>query len=217
MHPLAFDIRGLYAIADTGTIDDAELVEKVGQVLEGGCRVLQYRDKSNDKEKRLQQATELRGMCRHSSTVFIINDDAELAMQVNADGVHCGRDDAAISETKSRYPGLLIGASCYNSLERARQVADEGADYLAFGRFFSSQTKPEAVAADIDILQQAKQQFEQPIVAIGGIMTENAGILISSGASAVAVISGVFCATDPYLSSKEICALFNIANDMNNA
>lgn len=209
MHPLANDIRGLYAIADTGTIDEAKLLEKVGQVLAGGCRVLQYRDKSNNKEKRLHQAKQLRAICRQTSTVFIINDDAELAMQVNADGVHCGRNDAAISETKSLYPGLLIGASCYNSLQRARQVAEEGADYLAFGRFFSSQTKPEAAAADINILQQAKQKFDQPLVAIGGVMPENAGILISCGASAVAVIGGVFSATDPYLSSQKISALFN--------
>ncbi len=209
MHPLANDIRGLYAIADTGTIDEGKLLEKVEQVLAGGCRVLQYRDKSIDKEKRLHQARQLRAICHQTSTVFIINDDAELARQVDADGVHCGRNDAAISETRSLYPGLLIGASCYNSLQRAQQLAEQGADYLAFGRFFSSQTKPEAVAADISILQQAKQKFEQPIVAIGGIMPENAGILISSGASAVAVISGVFSATDPYLSSQKICALFN--------
>ena len=209
MHPLANKIKGLYAIADTGTLDDDELFEKVRLVLTGGCRVLQYRDKSCDEEKRLRQAVELAKMCRRAGAVFIINDDAELARQVNADGVHCGRDDATVSETRARYPKLMIGASCYNSLPRAQQAVNDGADYIAFGSFFLSSTKPQAKPADLEILQQARQRFEQPVVAIGGIVAENAEILISSGASAVAVISGVFLMPDPLLSSRKFTALFD--------
>ena len=209
MHPLAENIRGLYAIADTATCDDEVLLEKVRLVLAGGCRVLQYRDKSSDKKKRLAQAGELRLLCNKAGAVFIINDDAELAMQVNADGVHCGRDDATVSEIRTRYPSLMIGASCYNSLQRAEQAIINGADYLAFGRFYPSSTKPEATPANIGILHQAKRRFDHPVVAIGGIVAENAGILISSGASAVAVISGVFSTADPYLSSQEISAMFS--------
>ncbi len=209
MHPFAENIRGLYAIVDTASCDENLLFEKVRLVLDAGCRVLQYRDKTSDNKKRLLQAGELRLLCDKAGAVFIINDDAELAVQVNADGVHCGRDDAGIRETRVRYPTLMIGASCYNSIERAEQAIKSGADYVAFGRFYPSSTKPEATPANIEILQQAKQRFDCPIVAIGGIVAENAGILISSGASAVAVIGGVFSAADPYLSSKEICALFN--------
>ena len=209
MHPLTENIRGLYAITDAASGDESVLYEKVRLVLNAGCRVLQYRDKSSDERKRLLQARELRSLCTKAGTVFIINDDAELAMRVNADGVHCGRDDAGIRETRNRYPELMIGASCYNSIDRAEQAVKNGADYLAFGRFYPSLTKPEARPADIKILQQAKKRFEQPIVAIGGIVAENAGILISSGADAVAVINGVFSVADPYHSSKEICALFN--------
>jgi len=212
MHHLANKIRGLYAIADTGTVDDDELFEKVRLVLAGGCRVLQYRDKSGYEEKRLRQAGELRKMCRCAGAVFIINDDAELAMQVNADGVHCGRDDATVIETRARYPELMIGASCYNSLSRAVQAANAGADYIAFGSFFLSGTKPQAKPADLAILQQAKQRLELPLVAIGGIVAENAEILISSGASAVAVIGGVFLTPDPLLSSRKITALFKGAS-----
>lgn len=209
MHPLAQNIHGLYAIADTGSIDDALLIEKVRQVLAGGCRVLQYRDKSIDKVKRLKQAKELKLLCSKAGAVFIINDDADLARQVNADGVHCGRNDATVSETRNRYPELMIGATCYNSLERATQAIEDGADYLAFGRFYPSSTKPEATPATIEILRQASQQFDHPIVAIGGIIVENAEVLISSGASAVAVIKGVFSTTDPYFNSQQFCALFN--------
>ena len=209
MHPMAQNIHGLYAIADTGSIDDALLIEKVRQVLAGGCRVLQYRDKSIDNAKRLKQAKELKLLCSKAGAVFIINDDADLARQVNADGVHCGRNDATVSETRNRYPELMIGATCYNSLERATQAIEDGADYLAFGRFYPSATKPEATPATIEILRQASQQFDHPIVAIGGIIVENAEVLISSGASAVAVINGVFSSTDPYYNSQQFCALFN--------
>ncbi len=212
MHHLANKIRGLYAIADTGTVDDDELFEKVRLVLAGGCRVLQYRDKSCNEEKRLRQAGELRKMCSRVGAVFIINDDAELAMKVNADGVHCGRDDVTVYETRSRYPALMIGASCYNSLSRAVQADNAGADYIAFGSFFLSSTKPQAKPADLATLQQAKKRFEQPVVAIGGIVAENAEILISSGASAVAVISGVFLTPNPFLSSRKITALFKGAS-----
>jgi thiamine-phosphate pyrophosphorylase len=170
MHPLAENIRGLYAIVDTASCDESLLFEKVSLVLDAGCRVLQYRDKTSDFKKRLLQAGELRLLCDKAGAVFIINDDAELAIQVNADGVHCGRDDTGIRETRARYPTLMIGASCYNSVERAVQAIWGGADYIAFGRFYPSSTKPEATPADIEILQQAKQRFDCPIVAIGGIV-----------------------------------------------
>jgi thiamine-phosphate pyrophosphorylase len=208
MHPLADNIRGLYAIADTGSLDDAELIEKVRLVLAGGCRVLQYRDKSSNVEKRFSQASELRALCHRAGALFIINDDAELASRVKADGVHCGKDDATVSETRTRYPDLMIGVSCYNSLPLAIQAVEAGADYVAFGSFFASSTKPQARPADLEILQQAKSRLALPIVAIGGIMEENAEILISSGASAVAVISGVFSTPNPLLSSRKITELF---------
>lgn len=208
MHPLADKIKGLYVIADTATIEEEQFIEKAAIVLAAGCRVLQYRDKSNDQGKRLRQASQLYSLCKQAGSVFIINDDAELAIQVNADGVHCGKNDTAVSDLRHSYPGLLIGASCYNSVQRANEVIAAGADYVAFGRFFPSTTKPEATPANIDILQQAKQQLKHPVVAIGGIVAENAGILISSGADAVAVIGGVFNTPDVYDSSKKICELF---------
>lgn len=208
VHPQKKNIHGLYAIADTSTIDEALLYEKVRLVLSGGCSVMQYRDKSRDEAKRLRQAMEIRQLCSDAGAIFIINDDAELAMQVHADGVHCGKNDAPIIETRRRYPELLIGATCYNSLERAEHAVNDGADYLAFGSFYPSPSKPEATPADIQTLQVASQRFDRPIVAIGGIMVENAPLLISSGASAVAVINSVFAAVDPCRRSQEFCALF---------
>jgi len=208
MHPLVDKIKGLYVIADTATIEEERFFEKAAIAITAGCRVLQYRDKSNDQARRLRQASQLSGLCKQAGSVFIINDDAELARQVDADGVHCGKNDAAIGDIKRSYPELLIGASCYDSVERANEMIAAGADYVAFGRFFPSTTKPGATPANIDILRQAKQQLKHPVVAIGGIVAENAGILISSGADAVAVIGGVFNTPDVYHSSKKICELF---------
>ena len=208
MHPLVDKIKGLYVIADTATIEEERFFEKAEIAIAAGCHVLQYRDKTNDHTKRLRQASQLSRLCKEAGSVFIINDDAELAIEVNADGVHCGINDRSVSEIRRSYPQLLIGASCYDSLQRANEMIAAGADYVAFGRFFPSTTKPGATPANIDILRQAKLQLKHPVVAIGGIVAENAGILISSGADAVAVIGGVFNTPDVYDSSKKISELF---------
>ena len=208
MHPLVDRIKGLYVIADTATIEEELFIEKAAIAIAAGCQVLQYRDKSNDQGKRLRQARQLYRLCKEAGSVFIINDDAELAIQANADGVHCGKNDTAVSDIRHSYPDLLIGASCYDSVQRAKEMIAAGADYVAFGRFFPSTTKPGATPANIDVLRQAKQHLKCPVVAIGGIMAENAGILISSGADAVAVIGGVFNTPDVHHSSKKICELF---------
>jgi thiamine-phosphate pyrophosphorylase len=203
-------IKGLYAIADTSVIAEDGLVDEVTSVLRGGCRIIQYRDKSFDRDKRSRQATQLAQTCREFGAIFIINDDVELAIAVEADGVHVGRDDTAVAAIKQNFPGLIIGASCYNSLELAGQAANAGADYLAFGSFFPSTTKPEAPPADIETLLKAKQRFKLPVVAIGGIMEDNAPGLVSSGADAIAVISGVFSTPDSYVSSRKFTELFEI-------
>jgi thiamine-phosphate pyrophosphorylase len=208
MHALIDKVKGLYAIADTGTVGDDSLEIKVAQVIEGGCSVLQYRDKTIDKQKRMQQATKLKELCHKAGVVFIINDDAELAVRCGADGVHCGIEDQSISSIKQQYPELVVGASCYNSLPLAEEAISVGADYIAFGRFYTSPTKPEASLADIKTLQQASLKFTIPIVAIGGIIEENAALLVSSGADAVAVISGVFSVPDTLMSSKNIVKIF---------
>jgi thiamine-phosphate pyrophosphorylase len=204
-------IRGLYAIADTAVIPEDKYFARVEAVLQGGCRIIQYRDKSSETQKRHYQACRLAEMCRQYNALFIVNDDLELALSSNADGVHCGKNDLPVADIKCRYPEIIVGASCYNSLEIARRAVDSGADYLAFGSFFHSSSKPEAPPASPETLVEAKQLFVKPLVAIGGIMATNAAGLVSCGADAVAVISGVFCAADPYRESQVFTALF--AND----
>ena len=184
-------LRGLYAITD-GSIGNV-LLDKVEQVLRGGAQVLQYRDKTNDPVRRQQEAQALRQLCQSYGAVLIINDDVVLAKAVQADGVHVGQEDwgwAAVRDYLG--PQALIGVSCYNRLELALEAAQQGADYVAFGSFFPSPTKPHAVRASLELLQQARQQLTLPIGVIGGITLDTAPTLIEAGADMVAIITDVF-------------------------
>src|SRR5262249_15833470 len=154
------------------------------------------------------QAKALRDLCRRSSAALIINDHVELARDVDADGVHVGQDDAAITHARAQLGcARIIGASCYNELERARLAQAHGADYVAFGSFFPSTVKPGAVRAPLTLLAQARAQIRLPIVAIGGISLANAPQLVAGGADAVAVISALFAAPDVEAAAREFSAL----------
>ncbi len=174
------------------------LIAKIGAVLEGGCRLVQYRNKSASPALRLQQAIAIRSLTRRYGARLIINDHLPLALQVEADGVHLGKEDADPEGLQSArsvargHAGFLIGVSCYDQLALAERAAQAGADYIAFGSMFSSTTKPLAVKATPALLSAAKSMFDLPIVAIGGISPQNAGIVIESGADAVAVITSLF-------------------------
>jgi thiamine-phosphate pyrophosphorylase len=200
-------LHGLYAITDARSFAGRDMAECVAQALQGGARIIQYRDKSEDQKQRLQQAQALRTLCDQHRALLIINDDVALAKQVGADGVHLGIDDIDISEARALLGAdSIIGVSCYNRFELAEQAAAQNADYLAFGAFYSSPTKPAAVRAEIELLQRA-QQFDLPLCAIGGITPENATALIEAGADMLAVISGVFAATDINAEARRFATL----------
>lgn len=201
-------ISGLYAItpdlADTQT-----LLQQVRLALEGGVRWLQYRNKSADQSLKLQQATALMTLCRELAVPLIINDSLHVALEVNADGVHLGAQDCPISDAK-RILGTakIIGASCYDNLQRALDAEVKGTGYVTFGSFFASAVKPDAVRAPIKLLREAKARLSVPVVAVGGINLHNAGLLITAGADAVAVISALFNAKDIRETAKSFAALF---------
>ncbi len=202
--------RGLYVITDSTLTDSDHLPAQVGQAIAGGAVAVQYRDKSTDRQQRLLQARALAGVCRAAGVPLIVNDDVELAAQAEADGVHLGRDDADIADARRRLgKRALIGVSCYNELERARHGATAGADYLAFGRFFPSPTKPDAVQADIELLSAARRTLSVPLVAIGGITPENGGRLVAAGADLLAVVHGVFGAPDAGVAAAAYARLFD--------
>jgi len=191
-------LSGLYAITDQHLMSGDVLFSKVEAALRGGCRILQYRHKqASDKLKR-SEAQQLRELCWQYQALLIINDDLELALAVQADGVHIGQTDTPLREVR-RQTGkqLLMGVSCHNSLELAQEAQQDGASYVAFGRFFTSRTKPQAPAAELEILQRAKQRLQIPVVAIGGITRDNAPLTIRQGADMVAVIHDLFSAEDP--------------------
>ena len=207
MKPLP--ISGLYAITPQYADVDV-LLDQVRQALQGGARAVQYRDKSQDVALRFEQASELLGLCRDFAVPLIINDDLRLADLVGADGVHLGRDDVSLREARLILGrDRIIGVSCYNDLSLAHAAQDGGADYVAFGSFFASPTKPHAVAAPLELLRQAKRELRVPLVAIGGITLANAGLLIEAGADALAVISAVFDSGSIRTTASEFAQLFS--------
>ncbi|MDE1898120.1 MAG: thiamine phosphate synthase [Xanthomonadaceae bacterium] len=198
-------MRGLYAITD-GPRDDLLMV--AGAALAGGARMLQYRDKSTVHARRHAEAAALQALCQAHGIPLIINDDIALATAVGAAGVHLGEQDTDITTARARLgPGAIIGASCYDSLPRARQLAAAGADYLAFGAFHPSPTKPHARPASPALLRDAAA-LGLPRVAIGGITPDNGGALIDAGADLLAVVSGVFGAVDVRAAARRYADLF---------
>jgi thiamine-phosphate pyrophosphorylase len=202
-------LAGLYAIADTQYLDDARLIDAVTQAIAGGARVIQYRDKEHAAVERTRQGRELARLCRKHGVLFIVNDDVTLAQETRADGVHLGREDATVADARKQLgPRAIIGVSCYNELARAEAAEKQGANYIAFGRFFPSRTKPQAVPAGLDLLREAKRKLHIPVVAIGGITPENGAALIAAGADALAVIEGVFGQADVRAAAQRYAKLF---------
>jgi len=181
-------LRGLYAI--TPDIDDiALLVAKVEAAIAGGAQVIQYRNKMATESLRHKQAAMLSRVCDGGGALYIVNDDAALARAVGAAGVHLGEDDGDVARARATGgEALLIGVSCYNDLSRAKRLVAEGADYVAFGSFHLSSTKPGARRAEPGLLRRAKR-LGVPVVAIGGITAANGRALVEAGADALAVIA----------------------------
>jgi thiamine-phosphate pyrophosphorylase len=202
-------LRGLYAITDPRLCRGPGLLEAVAAAIAGGARVIQYRDKGTDGERRLAEASELALLCRRHGVPLIVNDDVELAAAAGADGVHLGRDDPRIAAARARLgAGALIGVSCYDRLDLALEAQAAGADYVAFGRFFPSNSKPLAVPADLPLLRAARPMIHLPIAAIGGITPDNGGPLVTAGADLLAVIQGVFGAGDVTAACRRFAPLF---------
>ncbi|MBL8251390.1 MAG: thiamine phosphate synthase [Candidatus Competibacter sp.] len=201
--------HGLYAITDALLLPDDRLIAAVEQAIVGGARLIQYRDKSEDGASRLRQAEQLNRLCRSYQVPLIINDDVELAARVGAAGVHIGRDDPAFATARARLGhAALIGVSCYDRLGLALDAERAGADYVAFGAFFPSPTKPTEIRAPVGLLREAKISLKIPIVAIGGITLETAPALLEAGADALAVVSAVFGQPDVQTAARRFAALF---------
>lgn len=197
--------RGLYAITN-GPRED--LLAAVRAALEGGVRLLQYRDKTQSADRRLAEASGLARLCGDFGVPLIVNDDVALARACDAAGVHLGEDDTNLAEARMILgTDAIIGVSCYDSLQRARDFAKAGADYLAFGAFFPTSSKTVTRHATPSLLREARE-IGLPLVAIGGITPDNGGPLIEAGADFLAAISGVFDATDVRTAARNYAKLF---------
>ena len=180
------------------------------QALLGGARLIQYRDKSRDTEKRLNQASILKQLCQQHQALLFINDDIGLAQKVQADGIHLGKDDESIEYARQQLgQNSIIGISCYDQLDLALQAEKAGADYIAFGAFFASPTKPEARTASLELLKTTKQQLQIPICGIGGITVDNAQTLIEHGVDMTAIITDLFSSKDIQATASHITRLFS--------
>jgi thiamine-phosphate pyrophosphorylase len=201
-------ISGLYAVTPDNA-DTPALLVGVEAALAGGARLLQYRNKVASAALRLMQGRALLALCRQYQIPLIINDYLDLALALDADGLHLGSDDGSLTEARRRLgDGKILGASCYRRLESALDAQEAGVDYVAFGGFFPSTVKPGAVRAPLSLLTEAKQRLTVPVMAIGGVTLDNAPQLIAAGADGVAVISALFGAPDVRAAARRFAALF---------
>jgi len=202
-------IRGLYGV----TPDEADtqlLLTRVRAALAGGMRLLQYRNKVADTALRRAQASALCALCHEYGATLIVNDHVDLALEVDADGVHLGGEDGSLSTARAKIgPHKLLGMSCYRSLENGAAAIAAGADHIAFGSFFKSSVKPSAVRSPFSLLTEARRAYNVPVVAIGGITPDNAPQLINAGAQSVAVITALFSAADVTAAARELSNLFD--------
>ena len=202
-------LRGVYAITDENLLAGPALFSAVEEALRAGLALLQYRNKSAAWQSKCAEAAQLLQLCRHYDTLLLINDDVELCLEVGAAGVHLGQADTKLVEARQRLgEEAIIGITCHSDLSLALRAQAAGADYVAFGRFFPSHTKPNAPPASIQVLQQAKAQLAIPIVAIGGINAENGQALVTAGADMLAVIHTLFASADVEAEAKALNALF---------
>jgi thiamine-phosphate pyrophosphorylase len=199
-------MRGLYAITPD-TRDSVRLVALARSAVQGGASILQYRNKLAGAAQRREEARALGAICRAGHATFIVNDDVALALEVDADGVHLGRDDDDATAARARLGKKLIGISCYDSLALAEGAVLRGADYVAFGSVFPSATKPGAVRAPLELFRRARA-LGVPLVAIGGITLANAAQAIAAGADCVAVIADLFAAGDVIGCARAYADLF---------
>lgn len=186
-------LLGLYVLTDATLTPEETMLEQIERVLKSGVKVIQYRDKDATDEEAEKQCLRLQALCDYYEAVFIIDDRLELAHRINADGLHVGEDDVSYEEARALLGAdKIIGVSCYGNIERAQKYATLGADYVAFGSFFPSPTKPHAKVVEPEVLKVAKEKLSVPICAIGGISEENIHLLSRYDIAMYSLISAVY-------------------------
>jgi thiamine-phosphate pyrophosphorylase len=181
----------LYVIADKKMCGDRNVEDVVRQAIEGGAEMIQYRDKESDDAGFLSMASKLKAICQERGVPFIVNDRADIARQVDADGVHAGQKDLSVSEARQILgPARIIGKSS-NTLDQAGRAEKEGADYVGIGPIFDTLSKEIVKPIGLDVVPKVKAILSIPFFLIGGITEENLNQIIEAGGRRIAVISAV--------------------------
>ncbi|PYN52038.1 MAG: thiamine phosphate synthase [Candidatus Rokuibacteriota bacterium] len=205
----------LYVILDRAAARGRDLEEILDATIAGGCRLIQLREKEWPSGRLLPLAERLRERCRRGSVTFIVNDRVDLAIAVGADGVHLGQDDLPTRAARPLLrPGMVLGRSTH-SVAQAREAQSEGADYIAVGSMFPTQTKPDFELVGPELIRAVRPATKSPLIGIGGITRENVAEVIRAGADGVAVISAVCGAPDPAAATREFLAAIRAERDLN--
>lgn len=185
-------LKGLYAITDEHLTPHATILNQVKIALNAGVKVLQYRNKSQCDDDVEEVCNELQQLCRNYGAIFIIDDRPHLAHKIGSDGLHIGKDDISLKEARALFPNGIIGVSCYGSVRKALEAQKEGADYVAFGSFFPSPTKPLSGIVSMSVLEKAKEALTIPICAIGGINVINIHEIAAHKPDMISVVNAIF-------------------------
>lgn len=186
-------LKGIYVLTDTILTPKETILTQMERVLQSGVSVIQLREKYASDEEIELTCKALGALCKQYNALFIIDDRVHLAKKVDADGLHVGKDDISYEEARAILGAdKIIGISCYGDIQRAQHYADLGADYVAFGSFFPSPTKPHAKVVSLDVLAEAKKVLQVPICAIGGIGEENIEQISQYDIAMYSVISAVY-------------------------
>jgi len=184
-------LTGLYVILDRQALAGRDELDAAEQVIQGGARVIQLRDKEGDKGELWPIAERLKARCGRSGVLFIVNDYLDLALAVDADGLHIGQKDLPLSVVRGQLPVDRIVGCSVTTVSQAVKAEKEGADYVAVGSIFSTIMKQGATVVGVETLKQVRRVVSSPLVAIGGINEDNIGQVVAAGADSVAVISAV--------------------------
>ena len=193
---VASKLKGLYVISDDTLTPDETLLEQLEQALLGGASIVQLRDKKNSDDIIREKIKKVQKLCKEHDALFVLNDKIDLAIDLECDGLHIGKSDhERFSEIRKNFKGV-IGVSCYGDVAMAKDFEKRGADYVAFGSFFTSPTKPNSNIIALDILQDAQIKLSIPVCAIGGIHTQNIEDVMEFHPDMVSVIHDIWTATD---------------------
>lgn len=202
-------VQGLYAILDPAINPPADLFALAQAVIRGGATVVQLRYKIHEQGRIYQTARALAAICRQGGALFIVNDHVDIALAVDADGVHLGQDDLPIAAARQLLPAdRLIGLSTH-SVGEARAAAEAGADYIGVGAMYPTLSKERTVPSGLPVLRAVRAAVSLPLVAIGGITAETAEDCALAGANAVAVIRALMVAPNPELAARQLRAAFD--------